>query len=234
MKTSPVLLALTLLLSISPAFSEPSEPRYIEVYGDAEVVESPNYAEIDFSVIVQDKKLEKAKEVFGERDAIVGEALSVAGFAVESIYALNPRIRPVLKDNKMEEDGYRIEKKYLVVSTDEEQINNFLHTLANAGVSTIQGVTYKSSRVKEFETTALVAAAEDARTRAQALATKLGVELGDTLNVQQESSQIFRGNHSEAEFDAFSKFGSSSRVSASSAGGQLHFEARVILKISIK
>jgi uncharacterized protein len=172
----------------------PAEPqRTISVNGSGVVSLTPDIATISIGVRTENADASEAVSSNNSQTAQVMAALESFGIAEEDIQTSNFSIYPRQDYNREGEligTTYVVDNTVIVKVRDLDQVGAVLDASVRAGANSIGGISFTVEDSSEAYNQALEAAFASARSRAQALASAAGVQLGD---VQTISSYVSGG-----------------------------------------
>jgi uncharacterized protein YggE len=115
------------------------------------------------------------------------EGLSLATFG----YSLRPEYTQTGADRTRSRviDGYTAVNNVRATISDVESVDTLIDLTIQGGVNRISGVSFSASNAEAAQSEALMAAVEDARSKATAIANSLGRDLGEALEVRGGSAQ---------------------------------------------
>jgi uncharacterized protein YggE len=185
-----------LLVAPLLAFADDSAAlrRSVAVTGEGEVSAAPDRARLSMSVdalapevkAAQDQvnKVVRAYVAEAKSLGVKDEDLSTAGMTLSPEYVWDEKLR----NNRL--TGYRARRNIEVVVRNLDQVGQYLLGATKAGINNVSPPSLESSHKDDLERQALVKAAQDARARADLLATTLGAKLGPvhSLNAAQNSA----------------------------------------------
>ncbi len=180
------LAALVLALAVLPARAEDELcARKITVVGRAQSVRAPDFAEITIGVETKAPGAAAALDAASkavEGIVALGRELGVpAGDMGTSAVVLDAATRVVTRPNgtsSSEADGYRATNAVTVRLAEMGRLGDFLRRALEAGANRIDAIGFGLTDPDKVEADLQVAAAQDARTRASALAEAVGSKLG--------------------------------------------------------
>ncbi|GHE21455.1 SIMPL domain-containing protein [Halomonas urumqiensis] len=142
--------------------------------------------------------LREARERLESRSAELIQTMEAAGLESEAINAGSLSVQPefVASPRRSDEEQEtlvrtRLERPFEVKVDDLERLPVLLDALTEAGVNSLDGVTYDLADRDAATDEALVKALEKARHKADLMAETLGVTLGDVMSVSETRSPVF-------------------------------------------
>jgi uncharacterized protein YggE len=182
-----ILLAGTTALAAEPEWKE----RTVRVSASGEAVAPPDQAVIEFEVLAESERLEKAADEAKARMAAVLKAIRSLGVADKYLQTLRYNVQPKYRYDKdggeQKRVGFIVSNRVRAVLMDLDQAGKVLEAVARAGATHIAGPHFGFSDPSKLEIQALKSAMGDARRKAEALAEAAGASLGKVLSVQSSS-----------------------------------------------
>jgi len=163
------------------------EPRTLSVNGNGTITLEPDIASINIGVQTEGANAQEAVNSNNEQSQQLFRALSGVGIADEDIKTSNFSIYPRQeRDNEGQPTGitYVVNNTVSVTVRDLDQIGSILDSAVQVGANTINGIQFDVEDREAAQQQAMVAAVENARARAEVLATAADVSLGDVLSIQ--------------------------------------------------
>jgi uncharacterized protein YggE len=161
----------------------------ISVSGSGEAMGTPDIAYISLGVDYTDAVAGTAIEQANTRMRAIIEALKGAGLAEADIqtasYNVFPQYNYDQNGNPTGAPTFRVQNTLNVTVRDISQAGALIDVALQAGANTVNSLSYGFSDSKALESQARQEAVEDARSRAQELATLFGVQLGDVVMVTE-------------------------------------------------
>lgn len=176
------------------AVQTPTEapPRSITVVGNGKVTARPDMAIVQVGVETRHESAEMAVSENTQRMNAILAALKNAGVAEQDIQTANFNL---YADQQRGPNGELIRPIQYVASNmvrvtvrDLEKVGAILDAVVSAGANQIYGISFGVANPNRLQVQAEENAVEDARVRAQALAAKAGVQLGDVLSIGETIS----------------------------------------------
>jgi uncharacterized protein YggE len=195
------------------------EARLITVTGDAEVRVVPDEVVLTLGVETLDPELDAAKR---QNDDIVKAAIDLAkqhGVKPEQIKTEYLNVEPRYRDSydKREFLGYFVRRTLVLTVQDLSRFEGLLAAELKAGVNYVHGVDFRTTELRKHKDAARALAIKAAKEKAAALATELGLRLGEprTIREEQSGSWSWYGSWWGAGWSA----GMAQNVSQNAAGG---------------
>lgn len=188
-----VLTALVLMVpTAASARDDAPEHRGIHVSGEGEVSVKPDRAELSLGVESHDLELKTAEAevnkvvraflALAKTQGVKDEHISTAGVSIHPEYLWDDKLR------RQRFNGYRASRQIVVTVQDLERVGDLILGATKASVNQVNPPTLYSSVAKDAGRQALVKAAEDARAKAQLLASTLGVKLGGLRSISAQDN----------------------------------------------
>lgn len=190
-KLRDVLLAFTMAGAVSAQSPSPCgvQPPAINVTGQAELKVAPDLVDLRLGVEVIDADLAKAKAMHDKKVAAVLKALHDNGIEdkdVQTDYlAITPRYDARVKSRP---DWYSVEKSIQCTVRDIAIFEKVLAAALDAGATTVAGIDFRTTKLREFRDQARVNALKAAREKADLLAGELGMKRGRALGITETQS----------------------------------------------
>lgn len=173
----------------TPEKSMPAGIPTVSVSGHGEVHVPPDMASISIGIDVIQPTLAEAQEQATAQATAVIEALKAAGIADEDIQTAYFNVT-ILRDYSENADptqitGFEILNQLQVTVRDTDMLGALLDEAVNAGANSINGVTFYVDDQTAAASEARRLAVEDARTKAEELATATGLTLGPVVSIAE-------------------------------------------------
>lgn len=181
----------------TPLFAAESHPRTISVTGQGESYGKPDVAEVNAGVQTFAATVVEASR---QNQAIVDRifaALKKAGIAEKDMQTADYSIWPEQEWPRGETDrqpritGYRVSNTVHVKVREIGAIGEVLAAVTDAGANSIHGIRFSVDDTDALEADARRLAMDDARARAESLASLAGVELGEVQSISMSSTPGF-------------------------------------------
>ena len=165
---------------------ECAQPRTLTLSATATVTAQPDMAVITVGVKTQDASAAKALSANNAQMSQIYQTLARYGIDKKDIRTVNLNLfRQEERDNK----GNVVRRYYVAVNTvqvtvrDLSKVGEVLDAVVQNGANSIQGIRFDLSNRHELLKQAQLAAVEQARERAKAIAEAAGTELGDVRSI---------------------------------------------------
>lgn len=217
--------------------TEPTTPasnnNTITVSGLGSAYGEPDVAYIELGVEIVDANLATAFSQTSEQSNAVLAALTELGIDRVDIQTTSLNVYQEERYDPMTgatgERVYRVRNIVRITVRDTEQIETVINGAVNAGANTIYGLNFGILDVNALEETARLQAVENARSRAQQLASALGRNVGVAVNVREI---IGGGNVIAYQESAFMGRGGAADMSVSQ--GQLQVTVQIEVTFTLE
>lgn len=166
----------------------------VSVSGHGQVNVAPDTASVTIGVDIIKPTLNEAQTEAATQASSVIEALKAAGIAAEDIQTAFFSVN-LLRDYSENADptlitGFEVINQLQVTVRDTDALGDLLDAAVNAGANSIYGVTFYVDDQTAAASEARVMAVEDARTKAEELATAAGMTLGPVVAIAEGTVPI--------------------------------------------
>jgi uncharacterized protein YggE len=164
----------------------------IRVTGRAEVTAAPDRVSVDVSVVTRSESAQAAAERnASETGAVIERLRGSFGETAEistSGYTLAPEFEYDKREGRRKPAGFSARNTVQVVLSDVDAAGRLIDAAVAAGANEVRSVRFSVADASALEQQALVAAAADARAKAEALAASMGLKLGRTLRIEEHGA----------------------------------------------
>jgi uncharacterized protein YggE len=174
--------------------------KSIKVSGDAYVYADPELARFDFSIEERGKVLSVIKNTVDNKTAKLVKLCKSLGIDPKDITAAEISIEPQYNYENNVFTGYHISRNVHANLYDLNKYSAFIEGAVTAGITNIQNISLELKEENSMEYEALEKAIAKARQKAEFLATKSGVKLGEVLNISESKSGFLQD---EYKFEGF-------------------------------
>lgn len=187
-----VSLLVGLLLAI-PVHAQESDshPRTVRVSGEATVNAAPDQATVRFGIVSRAKTAEAARAQNAEAAKSAMNAVRELDVPESKMRMETLRLQPRREYNpetkEHEEKGYEASRQVVVEVTDLEQLPTLVTRVVQSGANRLEGIDYGLSDRTSLRNDALRKAAQNAREKAQLLASTLEAGLGPVQQIDEQS-----------------------------------------------
>lgn len=187
------------LFALSPvAAHEVEVPQdHIAVLGVGEIEAEPDQATLRISVSAKTSDLPSAKQLADQRYSKVLAVLEQAEIEAQNIKATQVIAQPQYewRSNKRVYTGEMVLRRLSITVNDLAKVSPLMEALVENDVSTIDGMDTGFQNRAELMQQALAAAADDAKSKAQFLAQRLGRNLGSAFQITESNAQPVLQNY---------------------------------------
>lgn len=184
---SVVMLSLYLLMLSMRAFQSvvnfglaEHEPATITVDGDGEIVAAPDLATINLGVQTENKEVAAAQKENTDKMNKIIEAIKAQGVKPVDIQTANYQISPQYdyRDGSSKLRGYIVTQNLTLSIRDLSKLGRILEIAGSLGANQVGGLNFTVDKPEMLKNEARDKAIANAKDKAEALATSLGVRLG--------------------------------------------------------
>jgi uncharacterized protein len=190
------ILPLVLALFVVPcAYSQALSPPQISVSGSAEVKVAPDEIYLSASVETRHETMEEAKRQNDERVARALAFIKRSGVPDKDVQTDFLSIAPTYDhdSSRIKSMFYVVRKSIQVRFADIKGFEGFLTGLLTSGVTTVDGIDFRTTQMRKHRDTARAMAIRAAREKADAMAAELGVKRGKVYNVTANDWSVWPG-----------------------------------------
>lgn len=195
----------------------------------------PDMAELQVTIRTEDKDAKVCQQENTEKLNTLLEYLKGQGYAEESIetsgFSLNPRYD--WSGNTQKLVGYDMRTTVTVTDIPMEQIGGMLTAVVENGANEIDSVSYFSSQYDQAYNQALAKAIELSRGKGEALAAASGMELGQVMNIQEQSDSQY-GRYVNADLRASKNMAMADVAEEAAAMDVMPGEMQVTAEITVE
>lgn len=163
----------------------------ISVAGSGKVVVVPDMATINLGVVIERNTAKAARASAAESMTKVVAAIRALGIAEKDIATSNVSLNPVYdypNNQAPKIRGYQLRNTVTVTVRDLDKISDVLDDGVLAGATSVDGISFDVADRVGAEAQAREAAVKDAKAKADALASGLGVRIEGVANVSESVS----------------------------------------------
>jgi len=160
----------------------------ITVTGSSEVKVVPDLVDLQVGLETRSKDL---KAAFSDQEAKVRQILDLmrrAGVENRDVQTGHVEVRPVYDEEKGGKNlnHYELRKSIGITVRDPSKYDELLPELLQAGANRVFGVSFRSSKQRQYRDQAREMAVTAAREKATAIAEKLGQQIGKVFTIEEE------------------------------------------------
>jgi uncharacterized protein YggE len=177
---------------------DPSVPA-ITVNGSGEVSAAPDRAVVSLGAVVEAKQAVDAQKQLAQvmqrvlKDikalGISDEKIRTSGLSLQPMYS-HPAPRAGQEPEAPRIVGYRASNTVRVQVDDIERIGSVIDAGITAGANQLTGLSFELKDDLKYRQQALKIAAQEARSKAEAIAAALNLQLGEVLDVREEGAHV--------------------------------------------
>ncbi len=180
---------LGLSMAAGTVWAEAGDKRTITINGMGVVEKAPDQAVITIGARHQAEMAEDAMAQVNQVMARILDRLDASGVAPSEIQTGSLSLRPIYQQDRESREnilvGYAAENILNVEVTTMQSVGDILGDLVEVGANDIRGIRFELDAPRAAQDEARALAVEDARARAEVLATAAGVELGQVLQISE-------------------------------------------------
>jgi len=185
----------------TPESGQETVTRTISVSGTGVVKLDPDTASISLGVIANDESLEVAQETVTTGLAAITQSLTDAGIAAEDVQTTSYNVYPVPEydrdGNYVGVERYEVSAGLTVIVRDIDSVGTVLDDAVEAGANNVWGISFYVDDPSSAASQARQAAVEDARAKADELATAGGMVVVNIVSINES----FAPEATSREFD---------------------------------
>ncbi|WP_045836138.1 SIMPL domain-containing protein [Hyphomicrobium sp. 99] len=171
---------------------EQAMERTITVSATGTAEAEPDSARITSGVTTEAKTAREALSANSETMSKVIEQLKASGIYPKDIQTAAFNVEPVLDYSKDGQPpvlrGYRVSNQVVVFVRELPKLGEILDEIVSAGANQIQGLTFEVSKEDTLKDEARKVAIANALRRAKLLATAAGAEVGNVMQISEETT----------------------------------------------
>ncbi len=172
------------------ATDQPPE-HTISVSGSGKVVVVPDLATVNLGVVIERNTAKAARTAAAEAMTKIVAAIRALGIDDKDIATVNVSLQPVYdypSNQAPKIRGYQLQNMVTVTVRDLDKLSDVLDNGVQAGATSVNGVSFDVADRTASEAKARDAAVADAKAKAEALASGLGVRIEGVASVSEQSS----------------------------------------------
>lgn len=166
--------------------------RTISVSGTGSVMIDPDTARLDLGVVSNNESLEVAQTEVSEGLAAITTVLTDAGIAPEDVTTTSYSVYPVPEydrdGNYVGIERYEVSSGLSIVVRDIESVGTILDAAVEAGANNVWGISFYVEDPSAAASQARTLAVEDARAKADELATASGMVVTNVVSIAETSA----------------------------------------------
>jgi uncharacterized protein YggE len=159
--------------------------RQVSVVGHGEAKGTPDTASVQIGVETQAATAQQALAQNNTQAQAIVQKLTELGVAEKDIQTSNFNIFPAYGNDGRQVEGYRVSNIVTVTIRNLEQAGDLLDQVVSAGANSVYGVSFSVENPDALLEQARTAAIENARARAEQLASASGASIGQVLVINE-------------------------------------------------
>lgn len=162
-------------------------PPLVSVSGLGEVKVVPDQMTFTIGVEVRGKTLEETLKVADTRTAALINALKKSGIAEKDMQTEHLSVHPVYNHEygQTTPQSYNATRTISVTLQKIDKYDEVMASLYKAGANRLQGISFQSTQLAKHQEEARKKAIQNARAKAQSLASEAGAKLGRVYNITE-------------------------------------------------
>ncbi|MCJ7855230.1 SIMPL domain-containing protein [Lachnospiraceae bacterium NSJ-143] len=186
---SLVIASMSLMPAVQ-AFAYELPANTIAVTGKGVVTAKPDIAEINMSIVTNDKDASKAQQKNNDIYNKACAALKASGIKAEDIKSTWYYVYPERDYEKTNEvTGYRVENNFCVKTNDRDNTGKYIDEALKAGVTGVDGVSFSVENPQYYYNSALKLAVANAQASAETLAKAVGAGNIKVYSMEEQSNR---------------------------------------------
>lgn len=166
--------------------------RSVRASGQAEISVRPDQVRVSVSIVTRAATADAASEANATRTTAVIAALRALVGNAGEIRTSSFSVVPIREGNPPRDAGFQVSNSLLVTSNNTNLAGRLIDTAIQAGATNVGGISLGLRDDEPIRLQALRAAGQVAKTRAEAVASGIGVRLGAVLSADENS--VLPGN----------------------------------------
>ena len=220
---------------------EAAAQRTVTVVGNGSVFDTPDRADISFSIRTEETTAREAQLKNTEAVDAVYAKLEELGVEEKNIKTRGYDLYPVYdySSNVEKITGYMVNTRIAVTDRTIEETGALLSEIVAAGANGIDSVSYSCSKYEEDYSEALTKAVDAARVKALTLAAAAGKELGDVVTISEGYQDmtyrsVATASYNKAMFDRVEESAEEAGSSVQVMPGEAEITAQVTITYELK
>ena len=197
-----------LMLALPPAaMAQEETPRTISTTGEATVYVMPDEVILRVGVVKANAALDEAKAQSDAAARTLLAAIREAGVEAKDIQTDNLQVAIDYKDGGPSYgiEGYIVRRDYAVTLRDATKFETLIDAALTNGANVLDGVEYRSTKLREHRDKAREMAATAAAEKAKAIAGTLGMQAGAPRQISEGGVAYFGGWYNRAMYGNMSQ-----------------------------
>jgi len=218
--------------------NQAQEPPILTVSGQGKVMAKPDRAILQLGAVAQAPEASAAQEQVNQIMQQALEAIKALGIAEENITTVGLNLYPVYEEERPEPRrtqepriaGYRAGNTIRIQIDNLEQVGDVIDAGVNAGANQIEGLSFELKDDLPQRLEALRLAVQEAREKAQTMASAADMKLGGVRDMQEGGVNVFRP---ERRFAARQAMAMEMDMGSPVQPGQVQVEANVTVSYDL-
>ena len=178
--------------TVTPGAATDGTPEHtVSVTGSGKVTVIPDMATINLGVVIERPTAKAAREAAAVAMTSVVDAVRSLGIADKDIATANVSLNPVYdypNNAAPKIRGYQLQNTITITVRDLAKLSDLLDNSVVAGATTVNGISFDVADRTAAESQAREAAVKDAKTKADTLASGLGVRITGVASIAESVS----------------------------------------------
>ncbi|MBK9124132.1 MAG: SIMPL domain-containing protein [Chloroflexi bacterium] len=173
---------------VAPVAAQDMPANTITVFGSAEAAGTPDQATLELGVDTFTTSVSEAFDASNETVRTIVAEIVALGVAEEDIQTANLSVYSTTRytPETGDQQGYQVSNTVRVLVRNVDLVDDIINTGIENGATSLYGLYFSVSDPAPLETIAREGAVAQARARAEALASLLGVQLGEVVSVRED------------------------------------------------
>ena len=179
-------LAVIFLISNKGLTTTNSQPRYITVVGDADVMVEPDEVLLSIGISTFNKDLKIAKGENEKKTAKVLQSIYKTGVEKRYIQTNHIRINPEYRSwTHSDREGYYVYENIMITLKDIKKFEEVITSALESGADHIYGIEFRTSQLRLYKDQARELALKAAKEKANDMGTVLNQKIGDPTSINE-------------------------------------------------
>ncbi|MDH4263105.1 MAG: SIMPL domain-containing protein [Spirochaetia bacterium] len=166
--------------------------KVIEVYGRGEVKAKPDYVDVSFSIANVNINPETSQKINMQKSSSIIQALIQTSLKKENIFTTNYNLSPEYQYINQSQTfiGYKSVNSLMVRIENLDQYSTILTKILSLGVNEIESIRFGVKNYNELKLKSMNVAVENARIKAQNLASPLNCGIGKAIKIVEINEKL--------------------------------------------
>lgn len=181
------LVIIVVLIGFPAGAEEPKPPRQITVSGKAAIQVEPDEVVLDFAIKTNDMDVAPARQKNNAILAAIKKGLESLGIPEKKLHAGYFSIEPRYESESFAKKfrGYFVDRSFALTLSEIDKFDAVLEMLLQAKTTEIDGVEFRTTKLRVLRDQARHSALVAAREKAEAMAKALGQSIGKPLTINE-------------------------------------------------